>query len=201
VFAIIVTPVLAGLWQDIVISFFKAVQTAVNGFPRRGLNRISDYFTTRSAWFNFMEKHLKCHTLVFIIVGSMTAVSVSFPEKLHIGLKNSLYPIEIVDHIRTNNLQGNLFNQYGWGGFLLWSLPDHKVFIDGRMDVYKREVSDPYKTIVNLESGWEELIDRYAIQHILLDKEKIMSRFLLNVSDAWVLEKESGTACFFSKIR
>jgi hypothetical protein len=105
----------------------------------------------------------------------------------------------MVDHIKTSNLQGNLFNQYGWGGFLLWALPDHKVFIDGRMDVYKREISDPYKTIVNLEAGWEELIDRYAIQHILLDKEKIMSRFLLDVSDSWVLEKESDIACFFSK--
>jgi hypothetical protein len=201
VFAIVVTPVLAGLWQDSVISFFKAVQTAVSGLFRSGLNRVADYFTTRSAWFRAMETHLNFHSLLFIVVGAMTAVSLSFPEKLHIGLKRSLYPIEMVDHIKAGNIQGNLFNQYGWGGFLLWALPDHKVFIDGRMDVYQRAVSDPYKTIVNLEAGWEELLDRYAIQHILLDKEKIMSRFLLSVSDAWVLEKETDTAYFFSTAR
>jgi len=201
VFSIVVTPILAWLWQDLLISLFKTFQTAANELSRRWLNRMADYFTTRSTWFGFMETHLKYHALLFIVIGTMTAVSVFFPEKLHIGLDSTRYPIDIVDHIKTKNIQGNLFNQYGWGGFLLWALPDHKVFIDGRMDVYKRDVSDPYKTIITLEEGWEELIDKYAIQHILLDKEQIMSRFLLHVSDVWVLEKESDTACFFSKIQ
>ncbi|MDZ7666367.1 MAG: hypothetical protein U5K27_13775 [Desulfotignum sp.] len=49
----------------------------------------------------------------------------------------------MVDHIKAGNIHGNLFNQYRWGGFLLWAIPDQKVFIDGRMDVYQKKISEP----------------------------------------------------------
>jgi hypothetical protein len=114
-------------------------------------------------------------------------------------LNEERYPIEIVDHIKAGNIHGNLFNQYGWGGFLLWALPDQKVFIDGRMDVYQKKISEPYKKIINLEPGWETLIHEYDIRHILVLKESRMALFLTHVSNDWVLEKETKNACFFSR--
>jgi hypothetical protein len=49
------------------------------------------------------------------------------------------YPIEAVEWISTHRdrLGSRLFNPYGIGGFLLWWLPDLKIFIDGRMPAWR----------------------------------------------------------------
>jgi tetratricopeptide (TPR) repeat protein len=39
--------------------------------------------------------------------------------------------------LKKNHLQGNMFNEFSWGGHLLYYLyPDYHIFIDPRMDVY-----------------------------------------------------------------
>jgi tetratricopeptide (TPR) repeat protein len=47
------------------------------------------------------------------------------------------YPDNAADFISEQNIQGNMFNQFNYGGFLEYRLyPTHKVFIDGRADVF-----------------------------------------------------------------
>lgn len=47
------------------------------------------------------------------------------------------YPEKASEFIKKYNLSGNMFNEYGYGGYLLYHLyPEHKVFIDGRTDLY-----------------------------------------------------------------
>ncbi len=45
------------------------------------------------------------------------------------------YPCEAVDFLRNNPnyLNNRVFNNYGWGGFLIFVLPEQKLFIDGRL--------------------------------------------------------------------
>lgn len=45
------------------------------------------------------------------------------------------YPCEAIDFIKENGQLKNLkiFNSYSWGGFMLWTWPEKKLFIDGRM--------------------------------------------------------------------
>lgn len=49
------------------------------------------------------------------------------------------YPIEAVQWIRAHRAQlgDKLYNDYGYGGFLLWWLPQEKIFIDGRMPAWR----------------------------------------------------------------
>lgn len=200
VFAIVATPMLAALWQEHLTRFFHLLKAAyVNHRMHHWLQILSDYLTSRSLWFNTMEQHLRCHVLAVTVIAIMAGLSVTFPDKLNIGLDRTRYPVEIAEHIRSNPVQGNIFNQYGWGGFLLWALPDHKVFIDGRMDVYKKEISVPYKTFINLEQGWEDIAEEYDIQHILAGKDQPISRFIIQVSPSWEIEKETDNAFFFTR--
>ena len=45
------------------------------------------------------------------------------------------YPCTAISFLKDNpqykNL--NLFNEYGWGGFMIWTIPERKLFIDGRL--------------------------------------------------------------------
>ena len=49
------------------------------------------------------------------------------------------YPIEAVEWIRAHrkDVGTKVFNEYGSGGFLLWWLPEVKIFIDGRMPAWR----------------------------------------------------------------
>lgn len=43
------------------------------------------------------------------------------------------FPAAAADFILANNLRGNMYNYFNWGGYLIWRLaPERKVFIDGR---------------------------------------------------------------------
>ena len=46
------------------------------------------------------------------------------------------YPVAAVEHIRRHRLPGPLFNQFDWGGYLIWNLPELPVSIDGRTNLY-----------------------------------------------------------------
>ena len=49
---------------------------------------------------------------------------------------SSQYPVDAVNYLRRNPAPGPLYNDLGWGGFLIWYMPNYPVAIDGRNDLY-----------------------------------------------------------------
>jgi hypothetical protein len=50
-----------------------------------------------------------------------------------------LYPQKAVTYLTAHPVSGQLFSDYGWGGYLIWNYPQKKVFIDGRMPSFRWE--------------------------------------------------------------
>jgi hypothetical protein len=64
---------------------------------------------------------------------------------------------------------GNLFNDYNWGGYVLWELtPAYSTFVDGRTDVFSPEVFEDYLLLWAALPGWEAAIERWNIAVVLL---------------------------------
>ena len=49
---------------------------------------------------------------------------------------SSEYPVNAVNFLRQHPQPGPLYNNLGWGGFLMWYMPDYPVAVDGRNDLY-----------------------------------------------------------------
>ncbi|HCR42303.1 TPA: hypothetical protein DIV45_03035 [Patescibacteria group bacterium] len=49
------------------------------------------------------------------------------------------YPVDAINWAKTHpdKIGTKMFNEYGWGGFLIWRFPEQKVFIDGRMPYWQ----------------------------------------------------------------
>jgi len=100
------------------------------------------------------------------------------------GVNEKYYPAYAIDFIREHNLTGNMYNTYSLGGALVWGLyPDHKVFIDGRVPVYGREL---YSRVMEFESdpgfdAWKKLQDDYGLTFAVVKNDR---RRLLSVIDA-----------------
>jgi hypothetical protein len=72
---------------------------------------------------------------------------------------SSSYPVNAVNFLRRSPQPGPLYNNLGWGGFLMWYMPDFPVAIDGRNDLYGDELDQLFYNSQSAESGY--LTDPY----------------------------------------
>jgi hypothetical protein len=97
----------------------------------------------------------------------------------HNFVENRRFPAAAARWIRDHHPPGNLLNEYDTGGYLIWSLKDYPVFIDGRIEIYQEHgVLTDYLALIGLGKGWLELLDRYRIQVALLTEGSPLARAL-----------------------
>jgi len=80
-------------------------------------------------------------------------------------------PKGAADFLNSQEIYGNMFNEYGFGGYLIWRLyPDKKVFIDGRN--LENGVYDEYNAIIIASSEhnrlWTDLLKKHGITYIIM---------------------------------
>jgi hypothetical protein len=61
-----------------------------------------------------------------------------------------------------------VFNQYDWGGYLIYAAPRTPVFIDGRQYPYMPALLDDYRAIVGVHPGWSDIADRRGVRAMLV---------------------------------
>lgn len=95
-------------------------------------------------------------------------------------LPESSHPTKAVAHLnQTTRPEGNMFNHYAWGGYLIYALdPAQKVFIDGRADMYGEEIFEDYRKIISLDKDAEKLLKNYGIDWVLFPLDSALVRYL-----------------------
>ncbi|HEX8969736.1 MAG TPA: hypothetical protein VF937_17770, partial [Chloroflexota bacterium] len=82
------------------------------------------------------------------------------------------YPVGGVAYLRAHHLDGNMFNQYEWGGYLIDQLyPEYHVFMDGRPDVYGDALVEQYVAIDGAQPGWRQALDERNIRFVLVRRD------------------------------
>jgi hypothetical protein len=79
------------------------------------------------------------------------------------------YPVKAIDWIKANHPNGNLFNTYNWGGYILWNLPEYPVFIDGRADLYGSELIGQWHDVVQGRENALQILDDWKVNIVLLE--------------------------------
>jgi len=112
--------------------------------------------------------------LVILALGGFTL------DRAGMGLDRRKYPIGAARFLRRERLEGNLFNSYAYGNYLLFALyPENRVFIDGRVDMYGREVVALYDRVRTAAPGWEKVLRRHEVQACVLETNRTTDRPLL----------------------
>jgi hypothetical protein len=79
------------------------------------------------------------------------------------------FPVKAADFVERTGLDGNLFTTDYWGGYFIYRFhPRHKVFFDGRSDMYGEEFVKEYERVTNLDYRWREVLDKYKVDWILV---------------------------------
>jgi hypothetical protein len=95
------------------------------------------------------------------------------------------YPVHAVEYLRRHPQNTGMFNEYGWGGYLIWHLnPEHKVFIDGRADLYEYSgVFPDYMAIISAQSDALRVLARHNIQSCLVRRNEALDALLTATPD------------------
>jgi len=95
------------------------------------------------------------------------------------------YPVEGTEFIRQRYPEARMFNSYGWGGYLINALyPQQRVFIDGRPDMYGDALVEEYVDVVSIQSGWQDILDKYDVDLVIIERESALAT-VLRESPAW----------------
>jgi hypothetical protein len=84
------------------------------------------------------------------------------------GLFSHATPVEAVEYLRSNP-GGRLFNEMGYGSYLIWALPEQGVFIDPRVELYPLAQWHDYVAI-SAARDYNRLLEMYGADRILLSR-------------------------------
>jgi hypothetical protein len=116
----------------------------------------------------------------FFLCAFAAAIVWGFPSSADVQrqiAKNS--PAGAVDYIRRAGLSGPMLNEYVFGDYLIWALPEEKDFIDGRGDVFDWiGVLAEYGRWATLQEDPTILLEKYKIRFCLISKDAPMTHVL-----------------------
>ena len=89
--------------------------------------------------------------------------------------KETSYPIEAVEWMQANRNQigQRLYNDYAYGGFLLWWMPGTRIFIDGRMPAWQsgeRAILRDYMALTGADPDFS-ILTKYSVDWALVKKQ------------------------------
>ncbi len=197
-------------WLSLSIIFAVIAWTANRGIPHfvfisapliaMNLMNIKDFIVKRFDWlerlirFSFIPRIILL-ILIILLIRSI----VSGPGYLK-KFDNIPYPEDAITFMQNNGITGNIFDNHGWGGYLIWKYyPEVRPYIDGRF--FHKRFFDEYNLILS-GIGWKELLAKYNISLVLLPystgQEKNLRDYLFNDPD-WSLIYWDDTSLLYAR--
>ena len=111
------------------------------------------------------------------------------------------FPVRAVAKAREARLEGRMYNNFIWGGYLLHDWPEQRVFIDGGTDHYGEKLFNEWIQVWNLDAGWRDVLRRWNISFALIPPESRLADELIRDHrwDVWyrdstavILRRPSG---------
>ncbi|MGD0732926.1 MAG: hypothetical protein ABR956_16800 [Terracidiphilus sp.] len=133
-----------------------------------------------NSWENYEIERDRIWPNAVLIGISIAVIIFAFPSSQNLEDQvEAASPVKAVEFIKANHLSGPMLNDYTFGGYLIWSLPEIPVFVDGRGDVYEWSgVLSQFGDWATLRSDPNVLLQKYKINFCLLNRESPMVRVL-----------------------
>lgn len=145
------------------------------------------------------QLNLVINWFILVIFGIIVFLKIIFVVPVSINQRefNKTLPVAATEYLKNHKPPGRLFNSYNWGGYLLYNLPDYPVFVDGRTDLYNDLIINEWLKVVQAREGWQEILDRWQINLILLEPDQPIISNL--VRTGWKLLLKDGVAVLLQR--
>ncbi|MGO9577388.1 MAG: hypothetical protein ACLPTQ_24005 [Terriglobales bacterium] len=110
-----------------------------------------------------------------------------------------VYPVRAINFLRDHPQPGPLYNNYDWGDFITWYMPDYPVAIDGRTDLYGDEIDTRFYMSANGDASYVDDPYLNEAKLILLPKRKPLARVLASDSRFSPIYQDSLSVVFVKR--
>jgi hypothetical protein len=137
--------------------------------------------------------------LLLIAIAALVKIYMPLaPGVVEKATRDSL-PVDAVAFVQDQRPPGPMFNNYNWGGYLLFSLwPDYPVFVDGRTDLYDDAFLRQYLSTYVADEGWQESLDEYGIRLVIVETNSVLAKFL-RIEPGWQEAYRDEMAAVFTR--
>ena len=140
------------------------------------------------------------YVLNFVLMALIAAGIVKFfptNQALEQQVESNM-PARAVSFLRSHPGLKRTLNDAYWGGYLINKLgPSHKVFIDGRFDIYEYSgVMADYLSIIRLAPDTQFLLRKYQVQSCLIPRDSLLAVFLAASTDWQEVYQDNLSAVF-----
>jgi hypothetical protein len=137
------------------------------------LQATSDTPTTRpSSGIGYLLSTIPLLLALWALVALVSTLGVNVAglrRRPGLGVKEGMFPVGAAEFIDRNHVQGNVFNTMEFGGYLIWRwFPERQVFIDGRLDVYGRELFSVYSRVLNTAPDADSILSANGVNCLVL---------------------------------
>jgi hypothetical protein len=109
------------------------------------------------------------------------------------------FPVGAVEFLATHTVSGPIFNHYDWGGYLVWRLhPPLQVFIDGRADLYEKQLLDQFADTYQFKGDWQHTLQRWNIRTVLVPRDSALATGL-RISPGWTVSYEDAQSLVLTR--
>lgn len=108
------------------------------------------------------------------------------------------FPVAVVQRARAEHVTGRIYNDYTWGGYMIYAWPEQKVFIDGGADFYGPELTRTWSMIGQLQPFWRDSLARFGVNLALVPTGAAFTHELLH-EPWWRLRDCDATAALLQK--
>ncbi len=176
-------------WFDIGPIFFAAGMTATRNIPLfviatiKDLDKFFDEITNQIPQKpEILVKNVK-RLFATIIIGWLAYIFVTtfipWPQVY------APYPIRAVEYLKAHPCAGHIFNDYNYGGFLVWQLPSQPDYIDGRMPSWRnssgQKYFDIYNKVIDNKATRQSQFATYDIRCVLLSRNGFNNQLLTSL--------------------
>jgi hypothetical protein len=132
--------------------------------------------------------------------GAAVALAVLAPQPT--ALPAERWPVAAVRYLKAHpdTVRGPVLNQYTWGGYLMWELPEHKTFVDGRADFFGEEPVKEFRDATSLRPNWPEVFRKYNIQWTLMPRDHRLN-LVLALLPEWSCVYTDDVSTIYRRLR
>ena len=134
--------------------------------------------------------------LLLGIVASLPQIRLWLADAPATTLVSAYFPLGATGYLAEESEPGaRVFNMPEWGGWMIWRLyPTVYVFCDGRIELYPLQVWSDYLTIAQTGDGWQQLLQSYQVDYLLLSKVRQDRLIAAALREGWASVYEDSTA-------
>ncbi len=107
-------------------------------------------------------------------------------------------PKGAVDYLLAERPLGPIFNDYNWGGYLIWRVPEYPVYVDGRTDLYDDEFLTDYLHIDMAHEAWQETLDKDGVNLAVISVYSPLAK-AMTAAENWQILYQDDMALIFSR--